>query len=210
MSIHLDKATAAQAKRRWGFLAFKRGFDIVISLLLLPVLVLLMLVLLVLNPVLNRGRLFFLQERMGFGCHPFRTIKFRTMLAAPVIMRGPYDPPELHRVTSLGRVLRRTRIDELPQIINVLKGEMSLIGPRPDYIVHAQRYLAEVPGYRQRHLMRPGISGLAQITVGYVDTPEGVRAKTKADLRYIRDASAPFDCWIAVRTFLTVIRGLGT
>lgn len=210
MSIHLDRSTAAQAERRRGFLAFKRVFDLAVSLLLLPVLVLLMLVLLVLNPLLNRGPLFFLQERMGFGCHPFRTIKFRTMLTAPAIKRGPYDPPELHRVTAFGRLLRRTRIDELPQIINVLKGEMSLIGPRPDYIVHARRYLAEIPGYRQRHVMRPGISGLAQVTVGYVATPEGVRAKTEADLRYIRDSSIPFDIWIAAQTFLTVIRGLGT
>ncbi len=210
MNAQLERLAESPARQRREYRMFKRGFDIAVSLLLLPILVQIALILLILNPFLNRGRLFYLQERMGLGCRPFRTIKFRTMIAAPKIARGPYDPPELHRITSLGRLLRRTRVDELPQIINVLKGEMSLIGPRPDYIVHARRYLTEIPGYRQRHVMRPGISGLAQITVGYVDTAEGVRAKTEADLYYIRNASVLVDCRIALRTLLTVIRGLGT
>lgn len=209
MDTRFDTGIVAGTGQRRGFLIFKRAFDIAVSLVLLPPLVLAGLALLLLNPAFNRGRLFYVQPRMGRDCVAFRAWKFRTMIPAAAVTRGPYDPPEDQRITRLGQVLRRTRLDELPQIINVLKGEMSLIGPRPDYIVHALRYLGEVPGYRERHAMRPGISGYAQITLGYVDSLEGVRSKTAADLHYIGNASIRLDCWIAWRTFVTVLRGLG-
>lgn len=189
----------------WSFRLFKRVFDGVLCLALVPSLALVALCLLVLNPWLNRGPLFFVQERMGRGCRPFRAWKFRTMAPAPEVGRGAWDALDEHRITPLGRWLRRTRLDELPQLWNVLRGEMSLIGPRPDFLPHALVYLAEVPGYRERHAVRPGISGLAQTELGYVDGPDGVRAKVALDLHYVRHASPTLDLWIAWRTLHVVL-----
>ena len=201
-----------RAKSRFGraFRIAKRGFDISVSLILLCVMGSMAVVLLILNPFVNPGPLFYRQDRMGQGCNPFRAIKFRTMLPAQSIDRGPFDALEVNRITTLGRVLRKTRLDELPQPINVLKGEMSLIGPRPDYFAHAQVYLSAVPGYRERHIVKPGISGYAQIEVGYADGIETVQRKVNADLHYIRNASFLFDTWISWRTIIVVVTRKGT
>ncbi len=188
----------------------KRSFDIVVSLVLLSVMCSMAVVLLILNPFVNPGPLFYRQDRMGQGCEPFKAIKFRSMLPAKMIVRGPYDSLETSRITALGRVLRKTRLDEVPQVINVLKGQISLIGPRPDYYDHACEYLQSIPGYRERHMVKPGISGYAQIEVGYADGKESVRRKVEADLHYIRNASFRFDTWILWRTLVVVSTGKGT
>ena len=190
------------------FWAAKRGCDIGFSLLLMLPLMLCCLVLLALNPIWNRGPLFFTQIRMGRGCRAFKAVKFRTMRCAPM-RRGPDDPIEADRITALGRFLRTSRIDELPQILNVLRGDMSLIGPRPDYFTHARSYLRHIPEYRRRHAVRPGISGLAQIELGYVEGLDGTRCKALADLRYIREASFALDLEIFLRTIWTVLARKG-
>lgn len=166
--------------------------------------------LLVLNPLFNRGPLFYTQRRMGQGCKPFTAIKFRTMLPDSGAMRGHDDPLETDRITPLGRFLRKSRVDELPQVLNVLRGEMSLIGPRPDVVEHAREYLLLVPGYRDRHAVRPGISGLAQTEIGYAEGVEATRRKVRADLYYIEHAGFGLDAYIFVRTIQTVLgrRGL--
>lgn len=194
-----------QGNGRAPFRLFKIGFDILLCLALMPVLVVVALALLVLNPRYNPGSLFYVQDRMGRNCQPFRAIKFRTMVDVPSIDRGPFDALEHHRITPLGGFLRKSRLDELPQVLNVLAGEMSLIGPRPDFLPHALVYLETVPGYRERHMVRPGISGYAQIAHGYVDGADGIRRKVEADIHYIRNASIRFELWIAWQTFLTVI-----
>ncbi len=118
--------------------------------------------LLIANPFLNRGPLLFIQKRMGRECNHFMAIKFRTMTCVSEMSRGADDPLEVNRITPLGGFLRKTRMDEIPQIINVLRGEMSLIGPRPDCFEHAETYLNTIAGYRERHAALPGISGLAK------------------------------------------------
>ncbi|GKY89242.1 hypothetical protein STA1M1_31110 [Sinisalibacter aestuarii] len=185
----------------------KRISDILGSVALLPTLGALALLLLVLNLRLNPGPLFFYQHRMGRFGKRFVAIKFRTMLPeAPgkQVKRGYRDPLEHHRITPFGRFLRQTRIDELPQIINVLRGEMSLIGPRPDYYDHALEYLEAIPEYRARHAIRPGISGLAQVTLGYAIGLDQTRAKAHADLTYIRNACLWLDIKIFWLTLVTV------
>lgn len=182
----------------------KRVLDVIVCLALLPALMVFAAGLVVLNRRYNRGPLFYRQTRMGQDLHPFTAIKFRTMQPAPVITRKVDDPIETHRITPLGRVLRKTRIDELPQIINVLRGEMSLIGPRPDYFDHAQEFLLKIPEYRDRHLVRPGISGLAQVTLGYAEGIDATRAKANADLAYIRNASFGLEARIFWLTLVTV------
>lgn len=188
-----------------AFWAAKRVFDVVVSLLVLPVLALVCLVLLVLNPFFNRGPLMFRQERMGRDHVPFTAIKFRTMVPADKITRRANDPVEMDRITRLGRVLRKTRIDELPQFINILTGDMSVIGPRPDYIEHAEEFLTLIPEYRDRHKVRPGISGLSQVTLGYVQGVEETRFKAQTDLAYIRNAGVLLDLKILWLTVLTIV-----
>jgi len=187
----------------------KRIFDIVLSLLLLPLFFTIVICLLVFNLLFNQGELFFIQKRMGKNCEFFFAIKFRTMTHVKEITRKCDDPIETHRITPLGKVLRKTRIDELPQILNVLKGDMSLIGPRPDYYVHALEYLKNVEGYRERHAIRPGITGLSQIRLGYVETLEATSKKTSIDNYYIHNLSYIIELKIILNTLLIIIRGMG-
>ena len=187
----------------------KRSFDVIVAVAALPAVALVCVVLLVLNPVWNRGPLFFTQKRMGRNCRPFKALKFRTMHAATSIIRGPNDPLETDRITPIGRFLRRTRIDEFPQFINVLLGQMSIIGPRPDFWDHAIHYVETVPGYRQRYDIRPGITGLAQVDGGYAEGIEATLAKTRYDLRYIESAGIRTDWYVLRRTISVVLTGTG-
>jgi lipopolysaccharide/colanic/teichoic acid biosynthesis glycosyltransferase len=187
----------------------KRIFDIIFSLLLLPLFFIIGLFLLVFNLFFNQGKLFFIQKRMGKNCEFFFAIKFRTMTSVEEITRKYDEPIETNRITPLGKVLRKTRIDELPQILNVLVGDMSLIGPRPDYYIHALEYLENVEGYRERHAIRPGITGLSQIRLGYAETLETISKKVSIDNYYIKNLSYNIELKIILTTILIVIKGLG-
>jgi lipopolysaccharide/colanic/teichoic acid biosynthesis glycosyltransferase len=162
-------------------------------------------VLMVANRKLNPGRLFYSQTRMGQDCHPFQALKFRTMLSVETISRGAFDALEHDRITPFGKFLRKARLDELPQALNILRGDMSLIGPRPDFYDHAKVYIETVHGYRERHCMRPGISGYAQVRHGYIEGIEGVRSKVTADLQYIAKASFWVDLKITWATIKVVV-----
>lgn len=188
-----------------GFRVVKRTFDVTVSLVLLPLLAAVALALLIANPVLNRGPLFFVQRRMGRHCRAFAAFKFRTMRSDRAARRLADGPLETDRITWLGGLLRRSRVDELPQIVNVLRGEMSLIGPRPDYYEHARHFLTEVPGYRERHCVRPGISGLAQTEIGYVEGTDATHRKVSADLFYISNCSLTLETWIIWRTVVVIL-----
>jgi lipopolysaccharide/colanic/teichoic acid biosynthesis glycosyltransferase len=200
---------ARTARPSAGFMAAKRAFDVGMSLLLLPILAVVAVLLLMLNPFFNEGRLFYTQRRMGRDCRPFTAIKFRSMRDVPEVQRSANCPLEVDRITPLGGFLRKSRIDELPQILNVLMGDMSLIGPRPDYYDHAVHFLEEISGYRERHAVRPGISGLAQTELGYVEGVEATRRKVSADLYYIAHAGFRLETWIFLRTLSVVARRAG-
>jgi lipopolysaccharide/colanic/teichoic acid biosynthesis glycosyltransferase len=187
----------------------KRIFDIFICLLLLPVFFIISIILPFINYFFNAGDLFFIQERMGKNCNSFYAIKFRTMEPTKEITRNYDDPIEVNRITSLGRILRKTRIDELPQILNVLKGEMSLIGPRPDYFMHALVYIENIKGYRERHIIRPGITGLSQIRLGYAEGLEATAKKVSVDNYYIQNVGYIIELKIIVNTLIAIIRGTG-
>jgi lipopolysaccharide/colanic/teichoic acid biosynthesis glycosyltransferase len=191
------------------YLLGKRVFDVSVAFAALPVVVIVSIVLLALNPIWNRGPLFFAQKRMGRNCRPFRALKFRTMAHSPEIARGPDDPLETDRITRLGHFLRRTRIDEIPQFLNVLTGQMSLIGPRPDYWDHAIHYVDTIAGYRQRHSVRPGITGLAQVDGGYAEGIQATMLKTHHDLRYLETLGPGTDWYILRRTVTVVLSGWG-
>lgn len=191
------------------FLVAKRIFDIVVALMALPSVALIAVILLCINPIWNKGPLIFAQKRMGRRCKPFLAYKFRTMRCAETISRGPNDPLETDRITHLGQFLRRTRIDEFPQFINVLFGQMSVIGPRPDYWDHAIHYIETIPGYRQRHSVRPGISGLAQVDGGYAEGIDATIVKTRHDLRYIDTAGYGTDWYVFRKTVRVMLTGFG-
>lgn len=147
---------------------------------------------------------------MRRGCLPFMALKVRTMRPAGAVTRAADDPLEKDRITPLGRVLRKMRLDALPQVFDVLSGDMSLIGPRPDFYDHAVTYLEAIPRYRQRHMIRPGISGLAQTEVVYVASIRETRRKVSADLYYIHHASLRMDAWFVWRTLRVIFTRAGS
>ena len=166
---------------------FKRPFEVGLVLLFAP-LILLLGLLVALLVYLDLGRpVLFAQERMGFGGKPFKAYKFRTMRGAP--REGAYAGEEANRVTPLGRFLRRYRLDELPQFWNILKGDMNLIGPRPEQKVLAEAYAREIPLYPLRHAVRPGLTGWAQVEQGYAEGKEETLVKLAYDLYYIKHLS---------------------
>ncbi len=155
------------------------------------------------------GPVFFRQRRRGLKQREFEVIKFRTMTVLE-------DGPELRqatagdsRVTRVGRVLRRTSLDELPQLFNVLKGEMSLVGPRPHALVHDEKFSEMLESYANRHQVKPGITGLAQVQGyrGETPTPCKVEARVSADMDYIRNWSLSLDLKILIKTVRAVIKG---
>lgn len=204
-------APAPVAIARWSprFRVFKIGVDTLSALLALPLIAGVSVVLLVLNPFFNPGPLFYRQERMGLGGKRFRMWKFRTMVPCDTMVRGAHDPVEDDRITPLGRILRRLRIDELPNFVNVLRGEMSLVGPRPDAWEHASRYIDTVPYYHDRFRVRPGITGLAQIRSGYADNWRAVERKARLDRHYVRRSRGRLELYIILATMTVVLTGAG-
>lgn len=190
------------------FLVTKRLFDVILSLLLLPLLLLMMLILICLNPWLNPGPLFYVQIRMGRERRAFAMIKFRSMRRARA-RRGANEHLELDRISPFGGLLRKSRIDELPQILNVLRGDMSLIGPRPDVFAHARVFCRQVPDYRERHALRPGISGLAQVEHGYAEGVDATREKARLDMLYIENLGFRQECYVFVKTIGTILASVG-
>lgn len=192
------------------FWTSKRVYDIGLSMILLPLLGFFCILLLILNPFSNRGSLFFSQNRMGRDCQAFKVYKFRTMHSDKTTNRGPNDQVESCAITKLGIFLRKTRIDELPQILNVLQGQMSLIGPRPDFYPHACAFVRVIPEYQERHRIRPGISGLAQVELGYAQGFEQTRSKAQADLYYIQNANFLLELRLIGQTLTTILARSGT
>lgn len=184
---------------------FKRGLDLLGSVTGLLIFGL-FLPFVALAVIIDSGfPVFYRQERLGIRARSFKIIKFRTMRqdaesSGTALMAGENDP----RVTKIGNFLRATRIDELPQFLNVLMGEMSLVGPRAERDQWVQTFEQEIPFYRARLLVKPGISGWAQINYGYAATVEDTSVKLEYDLFYIKHRSIFLDILIILRTFGTV------
>jgi exopolysaccharide biosynthesis polyprenyl glycosylphosphotransferase len=156
------------------------------------------------------GPILFRQIRMGERGRPFRMLKFRTMIeGAEANGEARWAVENDPRVTRVGAVLRRTRIDELPQLWNVIRGEMSIVGPRPERPEFARLLQTNVPFWRQRHLVKPGITGWAQLQRGYTASMDETAEKLSYDLYYLRHRSLLLDCAIMVKTLETVVAGRG-
>lgn len=191
------------------FRIFKSILDVNCAVVALPLITVMALVLLVLNPIFNPGPVFFHQFRIGQFGQPFRMWKFRTMRVSSVESRDPNVALEEHRITILGRVLRRSRLDEVPNLINVLRGEMSVIGPRPDAASHAAYYSGAIVGYARRHRVKPGLTGLAQVEQGYVEDENATAVKAKYDNLYVQRSCGRMDIYILYRTIGVVLGGFG-
>jgi exopolysaccharide biosynthesis polyprenyl glycosylphosphotransferase len=185
----------------------KRAGDLVFGLLLLVVLSPVIGVFALISLAAMGRPVFFSQERLGKDMVPFEVAKFRTMVRDAEQLSGPVlaeeDDP---RVTPLGRFMRRYRIDELPQLVNIVAGQMSFVGPRPERAFFAERFCAEIPGYRERFRIKPGVTGLAQVSGGYATTPD---RKLKYDLIYMYHQSLLMDLQILVETLRVVLTGHG-
>jgi exopolysaccharide biosynthesis polyprenyl glycosylphosphotransferase len=189
------------------YVSMKRLLDVVVSLAALLVLSPLLLAAFLAILLTMGWPVFFTQERVGRNGTPFDVLKFRTMRKNAEALSGPVladeDDP---RITPLGRFLRQKRIDELPQLVNILLGQMSFVGPRPERPFFVEQFVREIPGYRERFKVKPGATGLAQVSGGYATTPE---RKLKFDLIYMYHQNLLMDLQILVETVRVVLTGRG-
>ncbi|NLO07633.1 MAG: sugar transferase [candidate division WS1 bacterium] len=187
--------------------AVRRVFDICVGLIGLALLLILLPFLAVAIRMQSPGPIFFSQERVGRNGRVFRISKLRTMhnRHSDDEARWATDEAEEARIFPLGGFLRRTHIDELPQFWNVLIGEMSLIGPRPEQVPIVHRLEEKIPGYHRRHSIRPGITGLAQVQYGYVGSDIGTWLKVAFDLYYIAHRGPLLDLFVLARTVPRVL-----
>jgi lipopolysaccharide/colanic/teichoic acid biosynthesis glycosyltransferase len=157
----------------------------------------------------TRGPALFRQERVGFGGEPFIMYKFRTM-AEDAESKGPSFASEKdERLIRGGRLLRKSRLDEIPQLWNVMKGEMSLVGPRAEQVPFADDFTRQIPFYAHRHLVRPGLTGWAQVNYGYADDQADTVEKLTYDLYYIKHMSPVMDLRVLWKSVWTVMTGFG-
>jgi exopolysaccharide biosynthesis polyprenyl glycosylphosphotransferase len=197
LSIQPPKITSSQA-------LLKRTFDLAISLVTLIILSPVMLLLYVIIPLTSSGPALFKQERVGKNGKPYNMLKFRSMVQDAERKTGPVlacesDP----RITKVGRLIRATRLDELPQLVNVLKGEMSLVGPRPERQFFIDKFKVPMPHYAYRLAVKPGITGLAQVMAKYSTSVED---KLRFDLMYIKNYSLAQDIKILLHTIRVVLQ----
>lgn len=190
---------------------FKRVLELLVSVVLLVLLSPLLLLVSLLIVLESRGPVIYRQRRIGEFGIPFDLFKFRTMRADAESATGPVwaDPDEDPRITRVGRLLRKLRLDELPQIVNVLRGEMSFVGPRPERPFFVERLAPVIPYYSERHNVKPGITGWAQVKFGYASTIEDAENKLQFDLYYIKNMSLLFDFTVLLQTAKVMLLGKG-
>jgi exopolysaccharide biosynthesis polyprenyl glycosylphosphotransferase len=188
----------------------KRLVDFALATVLLIALSPLLLLIWIAIRLSGPGPVLYRQERIGLHNRPFNVVKFRSMIHGAEDDSGPVWAAERDpRVTGVGRWLRRWRLDELPQLFNVIKGDMSLVGPRPERSVFVNEFLAVVPMYNQRHGLRPGMTGWGQIHYDYAASREQTRDKLEYDLFYVKNASFLLDLAILLRTTRTLVAARG-
>jgi lipopolysaccharide/colanic/teichoic acid biosynthesis glycosyltransferase len=157
------------------------------------------------NAIGNRGGLFYTQERVGKNGKIFQILKFRTMVNNAERDGAVFSTPNDNRVTPFGKFMRKTRIDEIPQFINILKGEMGVIGPRPERPFFVKEIAEIMPFYETRHVIKPGLTGWAQVNYSYGESMDDSLIKLQYDLYYIKHRSVFLDLDITIKTISTVL-----
>ncbi|OJU15569.1 MULTISPECIES: sugar transferase [unclassified Sphingomonas] len=215
MIEHLSENSFGSLIPNLAYRKIKRFADLAICVALAPALMVLMGLIAVLIKLDSAGSVIFRQQRIGYRGEVFEIFKFRTMRAREISSdedEARQDAMTRHeddRITRVGRFLRRTRLDELPQVLNIVRGEMSWIGPRPEALPLSKWYESEISFYSYRHIVRPGISGWAQVHQGHVTDIDAINQKLAYDFYYVKYFSAWLDIVIALRTIPTMIGGFG-
>lgn len=183
-----------------------RTFALLLMVLLIPVAIIILPILF----IFHGTPIFFTQTRTGLNNKPFTLYKLRTMVTDAEKSGAQWARPGDSRITPLGKILRKTRLDELPQLINIIKGEMSLVGPRPERPEIIEKQLApNIPYYHLRHLVKPGVTGWAQVTFRYGFSTEDSKEKLQYDLFYVKNKSVWLDLLVVLKTIKTVLTGAG-
>ena len=208
---HLSENSFGALLPSFGYQKLKRAVDLILAIATLPIICLLLAICALMIKRDSEGPVFFRQRRMGFRGKEFDVLKLRTMSQGHngedrILSITTSDD---QRITRIGAFLRHTRLDELPQIYNIIRGEMSWIGPRPEAVSLSQWYESEIPFYRYRHMVRPGISGWAQVNQGHVAEVGEVNEKLQYDFYYVKNLSYWLDIIIALRTLRVVLSGFG-
>ena len=208
---HLSENNFGALLPSFAYQKLKRAIDLLLAIAVLPIAITIIGICAMLIKRDSPGPVFFRQRRMGFRGMEFDVLKLRTMThghngeVRDLSITKTGDA----RITRVGGFLRRTRLDELPQIYNILRGEMSWIGPRPEAVSLSKWYESEIPFYRYRHMVRPGISGWAQVNQGHVAEIGEVDEKLQYDFYYVKNLSYWLDIVIALRTLRVVLSGFG-
>lgn len=187
------------------YLMIVRILEIVISIIGLAIGIALFPMIFIGNLIGNRGTFFYTQERIGKNGIPFRILKLRTMVKNAESNGAVFTTSNDSRITTFGKFLRKTRIDEIPQFFNILNGEMGVIGPRPERPVFVREIAEVMPFYETRHVIKPGLTGWAQVNYSYGETIDDSLIKLQYDLYYIKHRSIFLDINIVLKTFSTVL-----
>jgi lipopolysaccharide/colanic/teichoic acid biosynthesis glycosyltransferase len=212
---HISENTLGSLNPNALLIKIKSAGDLVMASVLLIGLAIPMALVAIAIRLDSPGPAIFRQRRTGFRAQPFTVYKFRTMYVAPETADAEQARAQAMtqaqdmRVTRLGRFLRRSRLDELPQLLNIVRGDMSLIGPRPEAITLSEWYSREIPYYHYRHIIKPGLTGWAQINQGHVTSVSEIREKLNLDFYYVKNYSLWLDTLIILRTIGIMFSGHG-
>lgn len=192
-----------------GYMLVKRLLDILCVLAVLPFALPLMLLTAISIRLESAGSVLFVQNRVGQGGREFKIYKFRSMRTDSEQNGAQLAQVGDSRITRVGSFIRKTRLDELPQFFNILKGDMSLIGPRPEQKVFVEQFEKSIPFYQYRHIVKPGLSGWAQVTQGYAGNTDETQVKIEHDFYYIKHFSFSLDVLIIFKTVKIILTGFG-
>ena len=201
-----DAIDTSEVKGSWIFDLYQRILDIILSLIGLIIGIPLMLIFGIFIKIEDKGPMTYKQERVGKNGRVFYIYKLRSMRTDAEKFGAKWADKDDPRITKVGKFIRKTRIDELPQLFNILKGDMSIIGPRPERPSFTAQFNEEIPGFINRLAIKPGLTGWAQVNGGYEITPE---EKLKEDMYYIRNRSVSLDIKILFMTVKVVLTGDG-
>jgi exopolysaccharide biosynthesis polyprenyl glycosylphosphotransferase len=206
---YLPEPTSSSLKPHWLYRSTKRILESILIIASIPLWLPLVLTFAIAIKLESKGPAFFIQRRVGQGGKEFNMVKLRSMCldseACGAQFAGENDP----RITRIGKFIRKVRIDEIPQFINVLKGDMALIGPRPEQEAFVKEFEKSIPLYTLRHVVKPGITGWAQVTHGYADDEDSTKEKLAHDFYYVKNLSLWLDLIVVVKTIKTMLSGFG-
>ena len=207
---HLSEGIISTFKVNLFYFHIKSILEKLAVLVFSPILLLIGIITALLIKITSPGPVFFIQERTGRKGKPFKMYKFRTMTIESEKDGAKFTTDDDKRIIGSGKFLRKFRIDEIPQFYNILIGDMSLIGPRPEQVVFAENFEKKIPYYAYRHLVNPGITGWAQVAHGYAAGVEETETKLEFDLYYLKYMGFWLDFIIVIKTIKTVLTGFGS